>query len=239
MIPASENPADFTRNGIIANHVSINLMKLLNYYRKAFSYFLIIIFSTLLSTVITGNFNMGIDGFSNLLLLIIGLSIFLGTLLFIYDKYFGPKQRVKKLKTAKFTDFLKFGFKTEQDYLIGKINGYTVIISYNWRNNNGLESLVTIILFDPRVNGKHLNNYFLNKWQESIKDDYNYWEYGRLFTDWPYVNGNPKIKSVLNKLDKNTKLISSKGLQKIEYSEWETEIKNYITKAEKTNANTV
>ncbi|NRR92559.1 hypothetical protein HSX10_13375 [Winogradskyella undariae] len=53
------------------------------------------------------------------------------------------------------------------------------------------------------------------------------------------MNGNPNLKSVLKKLDKNTKLISSKGLQKIEYSEWETEIKNYITKEEKTNANTV
>ncbi len=205
-------------------------MKILNYYRKALIYFSIIAFSTLLSAVLSGSFNMGIDGFANLLILIIGLSTFIGTLLFFYDKYVGPKRRAKKIKTAKFTDFLKVGFKTEKDYLIGKINGYTVIISYNWRNNNGTESLITMILFDPRLNGKHLNSYFLNKWQESIKDDYNYWEYGRLFTDWPYLNGNPKLKSVLKKLDKNTKLISSKGLQKIEYSEWESEIKNYINR---------
>ncbi|PNW27145.1 hypothetical protein BKP44_14480 [Formosa algae] len=171
---------------------------------------------------------MEIHGFFDILILIIGLSIFLGTLFFVYDTYIGPNQRIKKLKTDKFTDFRKVGFKTEKDYLIGKINGYTVIISYSWRNRNGTESLITIILFDPRIDGKHLNSYDLNKWQESIKDDYNYWEYGRLFTDWPYINGNPNLKSVLKKLDKNTKLISRKGLQKIEFLEWETEIKNHI-----------
>ncbi|QQY81628.1 hypothetical protein JJL45_11915 [Tamlana sp. s12] len=205
-------------------------MKILNYYRKALSYFSIIALSTLLSTIITGSFNMGIDGFFHLLLLIICLSIFIGTIFFTYDKYVGPKLRVKKIKTTKFTDFLKVGFKTEKDYLIGKINGYTVIIGYNWRNSNGSESLITMILFDPRINGEHLNSYFLNKWQESIKDDYNYWEYGRLFTDWPYGNGTPKLKSVLKKLDKNTKLISRKGLKKIEYPEWKKEIENYISK---------
>ncbi|WP_146035239.1 hypothetical protein [Formosa algae] len=203
-------------------------MKILNYYRKALSYFSILVFSTLLSTLISGNFNMEIHGFFDILILIIGLSIFLGTLFFVYDTYIGPNQRIKKLKTDKFTDFRKVGFKTEKDYLIGKINGYTVIISYSWRNRNGTESLITIILFDPRIDGKHLNSYDLNKWQESIKDDYNYWEYGRLFTDWPYINGNPNLKSVLKKLDKNTKLISRKGLQKIEFLEWETEIKNHI-----------
>ncbi len=181
---------------------------------------------------------MKIDGFINLLILIVGLSIFLGTIFFLYDKFIGPKQRVKKLKTTKFTDFLKVGFKNKKDYLVGKINGYTVIVGYHWRNNNGFESLYTIILFDPRINGKHINNYFLDKWQDSIKDDYNYWEYGRLYTEWPYVNGNPKFNSVLNKLDKNTKLISSKGLEKIEYLQWESEIKDYILKTEKTNANT-
>ncbi|MFI2743560.1 hypothetical protein ACG2LH_12530 [Zhouia sp. PK063] len=205
-------------------------MKILNYYRKALGYFSIIVFSTLLSSLITGNFNMGIEGFTHLILLTVCLSIFIGTLIFAYDKYIGPKQRIKKIKTAKFTDFLKVGFTNEKDHLIGKINGYTVIISYSWRNRNGTESLITMILFDPRVNGKHLNSYHLNKWQESIKDNYNYWEYGRLFTDWPYMNGNPKLKSVLKKLDKNTKLISSKGLKKIDYSEWETEIKNHMSK---------
>lgn len=170
---------------------------------------------------------MKIDGFIDLSIFILCVSLFLGTILFINDQYFGPKLRRKKLKTLTFTDFYKIGFENRNDYLIGKIKGYSIVIGYYWENSDRIESVYTIVLFDPELNGKNLNSYFLNKWQTSIEDDYNHWEYGRFFTIWPYQNGGPNSKTVIRKIEKNIKIVSNKGLKKMEFEKWIGKMKKY------------
>jgi hypothetical protein len=186
--------------------------------------FLVVIFFSIFS----GKFDF--YGVRNIVYLIFGTSIFLGTLYYIYDTFFGPKKRIKELKKYPFNEFQKIGFKHNKEYLIGKINGYTVILGYNWRNNNGLTAVYGIILFDPRVNGKHLKNYQLEKWQRSIKDEYNFWEYGRLKTEWSFTKEKPNHKSIIAKLKKNCNLISNKGMSEINFETWQAEIEKHFSK---------
>jgi len=210
-------------------------MNILQYYRK-----FIITFSSLVSIffifiLISGNLKISFEGIQNVTILVIGLSILLGTIYFIYDTYFGPVERIKELKKYPFTEFQKIGFKNEKDYLIGKINGYTVIIGYSWRNNKGLPCVFGMVLFEPKFNGKILSNYFIEKWQKSIKDEYNFWEYGSLKTEWSFLKGKPNHTLIIEKLKKNSNLISNKGIKKISVENWKNEIENHT----KTNANTV
>jgi calcineurin-like phosphoesterase family protein len=200
-------------------------MKIFEYYRKAIISFSSLILVIMVLIVISGKFNL--NEIINIVYLIIGASIVLGTLYYIYDTYFGPKERIKELKKYPFNEFEKIGFKNNKDYLVGKINGYTIITGYNWRNDNGLPCVYGIILFDPRLNGKHLNNYLLEKWQQSIKNEYNFWEYGSLKTEWNFINGKPNHKSIIAKLKKNSNLISNKGMNKISIENWKNEIEKH------------
>ncbi|QNK77775.1 hypothetical protein H7F37_01400 [Winogradskyella sp. PAMC22761] len=212
-------------------------MKIFEYYRKAIISFSSMLLVFLFSFIISGKFN--INGIINITYLIFGVSIFLGTLYYIYDVFFGPKKRENELKKYPFTELMKIGFKHKKDYLIGKINGFTVIVGYNWRNEKGFPCVYGIILFDPRINGKHMNNYDLNKLQNSIKDEYNFWEYGRLKTEWNFTKEKPNHKSIVTKLKKNSNLILNKGMNKINFENWKNEIESKYSESKKTNANTV
>ena len=73
-----------------------------------------------------------------------------------------------------------------------------------------------------------MNNYDLNKWQKSIKDEYNFWEYGRLKTEWNFINEKPNHKSIITKLKKNSNLILNKGMNKINFENWKKEIEKKL-----------
>ena len=205
-------------------------MKILQYYRKSLISISSIFLPIIILALIFGKFNMSSESIIELIYLILGMSVFIGTLYFAYDKYFGPKERLKQIEKYPFTEFIKIGFKSENDYLIGKIKKYTVVIGYNWRNDDGLQVVYGMILFDPRVNGKHINDYDLYKFQQSIKDNYNFWDYGRLTTEFPFQMKKPKFEKIVSKLEKNASLIEKRGLQKIEFTKWKNEIENYIDK---------
>ncbi len=155
----------------------------------------------------------------------LSISILFGSLFYFYDIYFGPKKRISELNKYPFTEFLKIGFERKENYLIGKINGFVTIISYDWRGKNGFPSVYGIIIFEPKIKGKFLNNYDLNKFQKSIKDKFNFWEFGQLRTEWSYIKGKPNHKLIIEKLKKNSNLISKKGIREISLANWEKEIK--------------
>jgi len=214
-------------------------MKLATYIKKGFLFILSLMLPYFLIALFFGNLNIRLIEIQNIFYFIIGFSVFFGTLYYVYDIYFGPNERVKELKKEPFTEFKKLGFKNYKTHLLGKINGYSVLIGYHWRNNDGLPIVYTKVLFDPRVNGKHINNYDLYKWQKSIKNEYNFWEYGRLTTEFPLRNKATTFKVINNKLITNIKLISNKNLGKISFKKWKKDIESHInSQLEKENNNT-
>ena len=90
------------------------------------------------------NWNLNLEALFYSLLLALGTSIILGSLFYIYDIYFGPKKRSSELKKYPFNEFLKIGFEEKEYYLLGKINGFTTIISYDWRGKMGSLALMEL-----------------------------------------------------------------------------------------------
>jgi len=204
-------------------------MEILEYYRNWFKLLMsIFLVSIIIPMILNWNFNFEAFYYSSLLAL--GISIILGTLFYLYDIYFGPKKRTLELKKYPFNEFMKIGFEHKEKYLIGKINGYTTVISYDWRGRNGFPCVYGTIIFEPKLNGKSLNNYDLNKFQKSIKDKFNFWEFGRLRTEWSYIKGKPNHKLIIDKLKRNSNLISNKGMKKINIENWEKELKKKESK---------
>jgi hypothetical protein len=198
-------------------------MKILEYYRNWFKLLLSIFLVSIIIPMIL-NWNLNLEALFYSLLLALGTSIILGSLFYKYDIYFGPKKRSSELKKYPFNEFLKIGFEEKEYYLIGKINGFTTIISYDWRGRNGLPCAYGLILFEPQINEKYLNNYDLNKLQQKVKNKFNLWEYGRLRTEWSYMKGKPNHKLMIAKLNKNSNSILNEGMKRISLENWKKEI---------------
>ena len=183
-----------------------------------------------ISSFISGKLNLSTDSLKGIFLLVLGVSGFIGTLFYVYDVFFGPRHRIKTLKKHPFTEFIKIGFESKHEFLIGKIKKHTVLVGYHWRNHRGARVVYTKILFDPRINGNHINNYSLSKWQKSIKDDFNFWDYGTLTTQFIYKGKKTDFKGIIRKLEKNISLIENRGLSKIGFDQWTNEIENHYGK---------
>lgn len=87
----------------------------------------------------------------NLLFVLVGsfiLSVFIGTIYFYIDARWGPNKREKSFSKAPFVQLVEKGFRRTGDFLIGTVDGYTVMIMFVWSSGNS--AIKIAVLFDPR-----------------------------------------------------------------------------------------
>lgn len=82
------------------------------------------------------------------------ISLTIGTLYYFLDTRWGPSQQVKKLSKSPFKDLVQMGFKQEDNFIIGQMNGYTTIVSYTW--HTGKHGIRIVVLFNPRFSDRFL-----------------------------------------------------------------------------------
>jgi hypothetical protein len=94
----------------------------------------------------------------NVLLVLVGalsLSAFVGTLYYFLDTKWGPKKREKRFTKTPFKQLLEGGFRREEDYILGTVNCYTVIVRYVWPG--GSSAVKIDVLFDPRCSSSFIS----------------------------------------------------------------------------------
>ncbi|MFT3701708.1 MAG: hypothetical protein QM802_05035 [Agriterribacter sp.] len=86
----------------------------------------------------------------NFLIVLIGsliLSALVGTIYFYIDARWGPNKREKRFSKVPFIQLVEKGFKRTGDFLIGTVDGYTVMIMFVWPL--GQSAVKIAVLFDP------------------------------------------------------------------------------------------
>lgn len=157
------------------------------------------------------------DNYLILIILIFtaGLVIFL---LFMNNKYWGPKTRRKILKSKAFNKFKELGFTENRENILGSYSGFMTLIGYHWTGSAGKPVIYIQIDFDSdNLSEKHLtelqekygNKFFSFKWKQ---DNY-VWNKNALLSEMEYNIFPPKFNAILKQIDKMIKILHTEKLE--------------------------
>ena len=160
----------------------------------------------------------------NALIVVIGalvLSFIVGTIYYFQDTKWGRAKREKKFSKPPFKDLLIIGFKRKGDFIMGSINGYTVIVMYTW--HTGKSAIKIDILFDPQFSSRFLTMDEVIQLEKRNKKS-NLWKANQL--NWTrnsiehlieYNFSPPDYTEILTKAEEMVGILIKEGLNPISY----------------------
>ncbi|OJY98274.1 MAG: hypothetical protein BGP13_11585 [Sphingobacteriales bacterium 40-81] len=162
----------------------------------------------------------------NLLIIFSGAlisSLLAGTIYYLQDTKWGPAKREKRFSKSPFRELLLNGFTRENNFVIGYISKYPVIIIYNW----GLEkpSVNIHIFFNSHYRGRKLafeDTAEIEKrnLKKTMWSNHNYfWRENSIAHFIAYNFSPPDYEKVLSKADEIINMLRNEALQPININE--------------------
>lgn len=149
------------------------------------------------------------------------LSVIVGTIYYFVDTKWGPSKRKKKLLKPPFSDLLAAGFQIKEDFILGSIEGYTVIVMYTWPE--GKSAIQVDVLFDPRISDDFISMEDVDRIEKRNKkpgvwanNNFN-WTRNSIGHVMEYTFKAPSHQKILDKSKEMTGILMKEGLVPISY----------------------
>ena len=149
------------------------------------------------------------------------LSLIVGTIYYFLDTKWGPSKRKKKLLKPPFSDLLAAGFQIQEDFILGTIDGYTVIVMFTWPG--GKSAIQVDVLFDPRISNHLISMEDVDQLEKRNKrsnlwanNSFN-WTRNSIGHVIEYTFKAPSHQKVLEKSKEMTGILMREGLRPISY----------------------
>ena len=158
----------------------------------------------------------------NFLIILLGallLSTIIGTIYYFLDTKWGPKKREKRFFKTPFKQLLEGGFRREDDFITGTVNGYTIIVMYVWP---GGKSAINIdVLFDPRflhgfLSAEDIRQIEKRNKKSSFWTNHNYlWTLNSVGLSLEYTLTPPSAEKVITRAKELVDILIKEGLKPI------------------------
>ena len=151
------------------------------------------------------------------------LSAVVGTIYYFLDTKWGPAKQKRKLLKPPFSDLLASGFRTEENFVVGAVNNYTVVVFYTWPG--GKSAIQVDVLFDPRTGtdfrsmGDVIELEKRNKKSSVWTDNNLHWTRNSIGHSMAYTFKAPSHQKILSKAEEMIGILNSEKLRPISYEE--------------------
>jgi hypothetical protein len=112
-----------------------------------------------------------------------------------------------------FTGFYELGFERREDFAIGTIQGYQVIIRYNWTGTTGKPSISFETLFNPKRSGRFVHKSIIDEINKLYKKEKIIWFRNFLTKEWEFNFRPPKFKSIFYYVERSVELLKSENFE--------------------------
>jgi hypothetical protein len=162
----------------------------------------------------------------------LGISGIVGTLYYFEDTNWGPKRRIRKMKKSPFKEFLELGFTEGKESIVGKIEGYTITVTYLWIGYSGKPSIDMRIFFNPIKNNSIIPKYYFKELSEKYKRDF-LWNINGISYEWEFNFFPTKFSIIMNKIKDGLAILKKENLGPIGENELEKLIPEMEKQSEK------
>lgn len=136
-------------------------------------------------------------------------------LYYFWDTKWGPEQRKKKMNRGPFTDFYKLGFNKIDDFAIGIIQNYQVIIRYNWTGSTGKPSISFETLFNPKKSGGFVHQKEVDELNKAYKKDKITWARNFLTKEWEFNFRPPSFENIIPYVERSVELLKTEKFESL------------------------
>ena len=128
-------------------------------------------------------------------------------LYYFWNTKWGAKQRLKIMEKVPFTDFYKLGFERKEDFAIGTIQNYQVIIRYNWTGSTGKPSISFETIFNPKREGRFMPQSVLDRLNTTYKKEKIDWFQNFVTKEWEFNFRPPSIEKIFPYIKRSVELL--------------------------------
>ncbi|QTD38166.1 hypothetical protein JL193_02345 [Polaribacter batillariae] len=198
---------------------------ILKYYLPIFALAFIFVAPIILINYEEDNFSDMIIGLS---ILVIFLTLILGTLNYKFGDKLAFNKRKKAIKKDLFQDFIYNGFDDNEVSVSGYVENYYVIISderdYSYPN----KWIEITILFNPKQQNQFIPNYIFKKLYKQGKNNYS-WNSNSVTIKKVYGLKVPKYRTITNIIEEAIKILRDNNIASIKVEEWDLSLKASVT----------
>lgn len=159
------------------------------------------------------------DAFIVIPMMAVSLALFCSAVYFLWDTKWGPQQRAKKMNKAPFTNFYQLGFEKKQDFAIGTISGYQVILQYNWSGSSGKPSVSFETLFNPKKNNVFVPQSSIDDLNKAHKKSRLIWNRNCLTREWEFNFRPPTFEKIFPFIERSIQLLIAEKFEPLTLQE--------------------
>lgn len=141
------------------------------------------------------------------------LALLCSGLYYFWEFKWGPKQRQKKMNKYPFIKFYELGFEKRDDFAIGMIQGYQVVIRYNWTGTTGKPSISFETLFNPKKSGRFVHQNKIDELNKEYKKEKIIWSRDYLTKEWEFNFKPPKFEDIFLYVERSVELLKLEGFE--------------------------
>lgn len=147
------------------------------------------------------------------------IAVFCSGLYYFWNTKWGPEQRRKKMKRKPFTKFYEIGFDQREDFAIGTIENYQVIIRYNWTGSTGKPSISFETLFNPKKYGRFVHQNDLDELNKNYKKDKIVWFRNFVTKEWEFNFNPPSFEQIFPYVKRSVELLRREKFEPLNLKE--------------------
>lgn len=172
------------------------------------------------------------DDFSDMIIglsiLVVFLTLVLGTLNYKFGDKLAFNKRKKGIKKDLFQEFIYKGFDDNEVSVSGYLENYYTIISDERDSTYPNKWIEIIILFNPKQQSQFIPNYVFQKLYKQGKNNYS-WNSNSLTIKKVYGLKIPKYRNIRDIIDEAIKILRDNNIESIKEEEWDSLLKESLT----------
>ena len=204
---------------------------ILKYYLPIFATALTFVVPVILMNYKKADFLEMIIGLS---VLVIFLTLLLGTLNYKFGDKLAFNKKKKSLKNEMFQQFIYKGFYDNEVSVSGYLDNYYLIISDERDVTYPNKWIEIVILFNPKQQHQFIPNYVFNKLYKQGKNNYS-WNANCLTIKKVYGLRIPKFHTIKEIIEEAIKILKENNVAPIREEEWDSSLEGSIIRYKQTS----